>query len=96
LGEDGILKYEEEGQLTCKLKGTYIGPYNVEFFISGYGPSQTSKGNVWADSQGQPFVYHTMPTIDAIDQSSGGTNGGQFLTITGTGYDAAEGETEVL
>ena len=48
------------------------------------------------DSAGQPFVYHTLADIETISSSSGSENGGQFLTITGSGFDENPGQTQVL
>ena len=71
--------------MSCRLKGTYIGPHSVEIYVSDKGISQTENNIVHVDSLGQPFVFHTLADIESVSQSSGSENGGQFLTITGTG-----------
>ena len=71
------------GDISCRLKGTYIGPHNIETYISNYGKSRTDNNIVHVDSLGQPFVFHTLADIDSISASTGSDNGGQYLTITG-------------
>ena len=85
-----------ENQITCRLKGTYIGPYNVELYVSNYGKSQTENEIVHVDSLGQPFLFHTLADVNGLSASSGSENGGQFLTMSGTGFDENPGQTKVF
>ena len=82
--EDEEGNFQDEGELTCRLKGTYIGPHNIDMYVSeGYGHSVTKKELVHIDSLGQPFAYHTLAQVSNISQNEGALNGGQYLTITG-------------
>ena len=55
-----------EGSITCKPGGTFIGPVNATVFVSGkYGKSQV-KGAYSVNSKGQMFVYHTLPEITSV------------------------------
>ena len=82
--EDDEGNFEDEGELTCRLKGTYIGPHNIDMYVSeGYGHSVTKKELVHIDSLGQPFAYHTLAQVSNISQNEGALNGGQYLSITG-------------
>ena len=60
-----------QSHIACKLKGTYIGPYNIELYVSNYGQSQTENELVHVDSLGQPFLFHTLADIENINAMSG-------------------------
>ena len=82
--EDEEGNFQDEGELTCRLKGTYIGPHNIDMYVSeGYGHSVTKKELVHIDSLGQPFAYHTLAQVSNISHNEGALNGGQYLTISG-------------
>lgn len=95
LDEDIEGNKQDDGDLICRLKGSYIGPYNVELFVSNYGVSETENDLVHVDSAGQPFVYHTLADVEEINSNSGSVNGGQFLTLSGSGFDENPGQTKV-
>ena len=40
-------------------------------------------------------MFHTLSDVKSISPSTGSENGGQLVTITGTGFDAAETEVKV-
>ena len=69
--EFGHLYGFTESHIACKLKGTYIGPYNIELYVSNYGQSQTENELVHVDSLGQPFLFHTLADIENINAMSG-------------------------
>ena len=69
--EFGHLYGFAESHIACKLKGTYIGPYNIELYVSNYGTSQTENELVHVDSLGQPFLFHTFADIENINAMSG-------------------------
>ena len=69
--EFGHLYGFTESHIACKLKGTYIGPYNIELYVSNYGTSQTENELVHVDSLGQPFLFHTLADIETINAMSG-------------------------
>ena len=83
------------GDITCKVKGTLIGPLNVEYHVSNYGASQTDKEKYNIDSKGQVYHYHTLASVDSVSQTAGTTGGGQLVEITGSGFDSAPGRTKV-
>ena len=72
-----------EGDISCRTKGTYVGPHNIELYVSERGISQTENEVVHVDSLGQPFVFHTLADIETVSENAGSENGGQYLTITG-------------
>ena len=67
----GVMYGFSSDQITCQLKGTYVGPYNAELYVSNYGVSQTENDIVHVDSLGQPFLYHTLADVEDISASSG-------------------------
>ena len=77
----------DEGSMTCKPGGTFIGPTNATVFISGkYGKSQVN--NAYSiNSKGQMFVYHTLPEITSVSPNTGGDIGGTYVTILGNTFD---------
>ena len=83
------------GNITCKLKGTFIGPTLIEYYVSTYGASQNDLDKFNVDSLGQLYHIHTLPTVDVVSKSSGSNNGGQLITVSGTGFDAFPGKTNV-
>ena len=90
-GEDS-----NEGALTCKPGGTFIGPVNATIFISGiYGKSQID-GAYSINSKGQMFVYHTLPEITSVSPNTGGAEGGTHVTIRGNTFDSMAGKTQVM
>ena len=90
-GEDS-----NEGAMTCKPGGTFIGPVNATIFISGkYGKSQID-GAYSINSKGQMFVYHTLPEITSVSPNTGGAEGGTHVTIRGNTFDSMAGKTQVM
>ena len=86
----------DEGSITCKPGGTFIGPVNATAFISGkYGKSQI-KGAYSINSQGQMFIYHTLPEITSVSPNTGGDAGGTYVTIQGNTFDSMAGKTKVM
>ncbi len=93
---DSDNEFTDYGSIQCTLFGTYVGPQLAEIWVSGgYGKSVNDPDSVYIDSLGQPYHIHTLAEITDISDSTGGDNGGQTLTITGTGFDKTEGETMV-
>ena len=85
-----------EGSITCKPGGTFIGPVNATVFVSGkYGKSQV-KGAYSVNSKGQMFVYHTLPEITSVSPNTGGAEGGTHVTIRGNTFDSMAGKTQVM
>ena len=99
MDEDEEGNYQDSGNMTCKLTGTYIGPLDIDVYVSdGFGHSENSHDeNVeHIDSLGQPFVFHTLADITNVSKNSGSVNGGQYLTISGSGFDANPGSTKII
>ena len=99
MDEDEEGNYQDSGNMTCKLTGTYIGPLDIDVYVSdGFGHSENSHDdNVeHIDSLGQPFVFHTLADITNVSKNSGSINGGQYLTISGSGFDANPGSTKII
>ena len=87
-----------EGQVTCRPGGTFIGPMNATIFVSGqYGKSQVyNRGNGYSlNSKGQLFMYHTLPEITSITPRVGASSGSTHVKITGNSFDALAGSTVV-
>ena len=85
-----------EGSITCKPGGTFIGPVNATVFVSGtYGKSQV-KGAYSVNSKGQMFVYHTLPEVTSVSPNTGGAEGGTHITIRGNTFDSMAGKTQVM
>ena len=99
MDEDEEGNKEDTGNMTCKLTGTYIGPLDIDVYVSdGYGhPVNAYEEDVeHIDSLGQPFVFHTLADITNVSENSGSVNGGQYLTISGSGFDANPGSTRII
>ena len=99
MDEDEEGNYQDSGNMTCKLTGTYIGPLDIDVYVSdGFGHSENSHDdNVeHIDSLGQPFVFHTLADIANVSKNTGSVNGGQYLTISGSGFDANPGSTKII
>ena len=69
--ELGVLYGFSSNHIACRLKGTYIGPHNIELYVSNYGASQTKTEIIHVDSLGQPFLFHTLADVEDISASSG-------------------------
>ena len=83
-----------EGYFKCKMGGSYIGNQNFTYMINqDYGRSQTR----WSSRRISPKnIIHDLETyavVESVASSSGGTNGGQVLTISGRWF--WEGNTKV-
>ena len=99
MDEDEEGNNEDTGNMTCKLTGTYIGPLDIDLYVSdGYGHSVNSIDSAveHIDSLGQLFVFHTLADIANVSENSGSDNGGQYLTISGSGFDANPGSTKII
>ena len=88
----------DEGNITCLPGGTFIGPRNLTFVVSGrYGKSVTRKQDDAhsVNSNGQLFVYHTLPELTSVEPNVGSTEGSTFLKIRGNSFDAYRDTTQV-
>ena len=86
---------DNDGWIACKQKGTLVGALNPQFYVSGKGQSQTKGNQMFVDSQGQPYFYHTLASIHEMSYSSGSENGGQLLKIKGKGFDPQATEIKI-
>ena len=58
-----LSSFHSLGNISCRLKGTYIGAHTVQTYVSDFGKSKTENDIVHVDSLGQPFVFHTLVTF---------------------------------
>lgn len=60
----------------------------------------SARGDEWAGSvhlpTGEPYHFEVYPRVDLLSPSSGGSYGGQRLTIRGASFSAAREENEVF
>ena len=87
-----------EGNITCKPGGTFIGPRNATIVVSGkHGKSVIRRDDeaYSVNSKGEMFVYHTLPELTSVTPNVGGLEGGTHLKIKGNSFDSYEGMTEV-
>ena len=87
-----------EGNITCLPGGTFIGPRNLTFVVSGsIGKSIVRKNDdaYSVNSNGQMFVYHTLPELTSVSPNLGGTEGGTHLKIQGNSFDSYRDTTQV-
>ena len=72
----------DEGNITCKPGGTFIGPRNVTIVVSGkHGKSVIRRDDeaYSVNSKGDLFVYHTLPVLTSVSPNVGGVEGGTYL-----------------
>ena len=89
---------EDEGFITCKPGGTFIGPRNATIVVSGkHGKSVIRRDDeaYSVNSKGEMFVYHTLPELTEVSPNVGGAEGGTYLKIKGNSFDSYDGMTEV-
>ena len=90
--------FTSEGNITCKPGGTFIGPRNVTFVVSGrYGKSVTRRDDSGysVNSKGEQFVFHTLPELTSVSPNVGSIEGGTYLKISGNSFDPHEDTTQV-
>ena len=88
----------DEGNITCLPGGTFIGPRNLTFVVSGqFGKSVNRKQDdaFSVNSEGQLFVYHTLPELTSVSPNLGSTEGGTYLKIQGNSFDSYKDTTQV-
>ena len=79
----------DEGNITCLPGGTFIGPRNLTFVVSGrYGKSVSRRQDDAhsVNSNGEMFVYHTLPELTSVEPNVGSTEGSTFLKIQGNSF----------
>ncbi|KAM4688908.1 fibrocystin-L [Discoglossus pictus] len=89
--------YADMGSMVCKLTGTYIGHHNVSFILdNNFGRSLPSLATYFVSSVNKIAMFQTFADITGISQSSGSTQGGTILTITGHYFDQTNSPAKVL
>ncbi|XP_069109428.1 fibrocystin-L-like, partial [Argopecten irradians] len=77
------------GVMTCKLSesGSQLGNINVSYALSGRGRSQSNMNLYRVSRNGQIFMFQSYAEIHSITPSSGSTEGGTVITISGRYFD---------
>ncbi|XP_077870118.1 fibrocystin-L-like [Saccoglossus kowalevskii] len=75
------------GNFQCRPGGTFIGSQNVSMIVSGYGRSLALPQLLKVSAQNKLYMFQTHAEIISVNPSTGSTEGGTHLTITGKHFD---------
>ncbi|KAI0230284.1 Fibrocystin-L [Lamellibrachia satsuma] len=95
---DGASGQKTTGHFKCSIDSKYIGGMNMSFIIENeYGRSIPALHMLRVLSHDKICMFESFAEVTEVSPSSGGTEGGTFLHIHGTGLDdTTDAETQVL
>ncbi|KAI0214677.1 Fibrocystin-L [Lamellibrachia satsuma] len=95
---DGASGEKTTGHFKCSIDSKYIGGMNLSFIVENeYGRSMPALQMLRVLSHDKICMFESFAEVTEVSPSSGGTEGGTFLHIRGTGLDdTTDAETQVL